>query len=78
MWILLFLTAFGKGGVNIPGTGSFNNCQKQDTKSRQGYSTSPAAILPVQTGKHAAAPTSLVDGENESVDEIPRALARSR
>ena len=68
MWILIFLTAFYKGGVNRPRTGSFNNHQQRDTKARQGSSTSPVASSPVRPGKRAATPTSLFVGDDEAVD----------
>ena len=70
MWILLLLTAFGKGDVNRTGNVSFNNRQQRDTKARQGSSTSPAARPPVRPGKCAAAPTSLVDGDNKALEEL--------
>ena len=70
--------AFRKGGVNRPGTGSFNILQQQDTKSRQGSSTSPAASPPVQPRKHVAAPTSLVDGNNEAVDNLVERISEAK
>ena len=70
MWVLLFLMAFGKGGMDRPVTGSFTTRQQRDTKAGQDSSTSPAASPPVRPGKRAAAPTSLIDGDDEAVDEL--------
>ena len=67
--------AFGKGGVNRPVTGSFNTRQQQDTKASHGSSTSPVASPPVQPGKCAAAPTSLVDGDDEALDNLVKRIS---
>ena len=77
MWILLFLVDFVKGGVNRPGTGSFNTRQQRDTKARQGYRTSPTTIPPVQPGNRAAAPTSLINGDNKSVDNMVERISEA-
>ena len=76
MWILIFLMDFGKVGVNRPGNGSFKNHQQQDTKARQGSSTSPATIPPVRPGKCASAPTSLVNGDDKAVDELVKRISK--
>ena len=62
--------AFGKGGVNRPITVSFNTCQKRDTKSSQGSSTSPVTSLSVRHEKCTEALTRLVDRDNEAVDDL--------
>ena len=77
MWFLLFLMAFDKSGVNRPSTGSFNTRQQRDTKARQGSSTSPASSLPVRPGKCAATPTSLVNGDDEAVDDLVECISEA-
>ena len=78
MWVLIFLMAFRKSGVNRPITVSFNTHQQRDTKARQGYSTSPADRPPVRPGNCAAAPTSLVDGEDEAMDDLVKRISKAK
>ena len=70
--------AFDKGDVNRPITVSFNTCQKRDTKSSQGSSTSPVTSLSVRHGKRAETPTRLVDGENEAVDDLVDRISEAK